>query len=114
MAHNHHHLFSYLASNLTRRQRIQRIARETGLAYRMRFASGDFYAANLPTRQWDQGHILHDWDLETKRFFCVKAYDAAQVGARRGFESDLDDGKPTRKPFGLLMRLTCPSRQPGG
>ena len=45
-----------------------------GLTERLRFAPGSFFEAPLPkTDVIVMGHILHDWDLETKRMLIRKA-----------------------------------------
>jgi hypothetical protein len=51
------------------------------------------------------GHILHDWNLETKGMLVRKAYEAVpQGGAYVVYESIIDDDR-SENTFGLLMSL---------
>ena len=60
------------------------------------------------------GHILHDWDLEQKKFLIAKAYDALpQGGAFIVFEALIDDERRVNA-FGLLLSLTMLIETPGG
>jgi hypothetical protein len=60
------------------------------------------------------GHILHDWDLETKRFLLRKAFEALPVGgAVIVYESIIDDARRDHA-FGLLMSLNMLIETPGG
>jgi hypothetical protein len=60
------------------------------------------------------GHILHDWDLPTKKMLLGKAYDALPVGgALIGFEAIIDDERQ-RNAFGLLMSLNMLIETRGG
>jgi O-methyltransferase domain len=48
-----------------------------GLSSRVRFSPGSFFDSPLPNSDVIiMGHILHDWDLDTKRMLVRKAYDA--------------------------------------
>ena len=52
-----------------------------GLADRLRFTRGDFFADPLPSADvLIMGHILHDWDLDQKRMLLQKAYAALPDG----------------------------------
>ena len=52
-----------------------------GLGDRLRFYAGDFFEDPLPTADvLVMGHILHDWDLPTKKMLVKKAFDALPVG----------------------------------
>jgi hypothetical protein len=52
-----------------------------GLAERVQFHDGSFFNDPLPAADvLVMGHILHDWDLETKRMLLKKAYDALFAG----------------------------------
>src|SRR5207248_8383128 len=52
-----------------------------GLSERLRFIPGSFFEAPLPKSDVIvMGHILHDWDLETKRMLIGKAHDAIPAG----------------------------------
>ena len=77
-----------------------------GLADRLSFTAGDFFADPLP--QADvlvMGHILHDWDLDQKLLLLKKAYDALpDGGALIVYEALIDDDR-RHNAFGLLMSL---------
>jgi len=60
------------------------------------------------------GHILHDWNLEQKKMFLNKAYEALpEGGALIVFESLIDDDR-WEIAFGLLMSLNRLIELPGG
>lgn len=86
-----------------------------GLADRLAFRAGDFFADPLP--QADvlvMGHILHDWDLERKRLLIGKAYEALpQGGALIVYEALIDDQR-RESAFGLLMSLNMLIETRGG
>jgi hypothetical protein len=77
-----------------------------GLQERLRFAALNFFQEPLP--QADvviMGHILHDWDLPTKKMLVSKAFDALPPGgALIVFEALIDDERRSNA-FGLLMSL---------
>jgi hypothetical protein len=77
-----------------------------GLADRLSFIPGDFFADPLPSADVIvMGHILHDWDLDQKRMLLQKAYDALpQGGALIVYEAIIDDDR-RENAFGLLMSL---------
>ena len=77
-----------------------------GLADRLSFTPGDFFADPLPSADvLIMGHILHDWDLEQKRHLLQKAYDALPTGgALIVYEAIIDDDR-RHNAFGLLMSL---------
>ena len=77
--------------------------------------SGDFFKQELPkTDVVLMGHILHDWDLDTKRMLIGKAYDALPPGgALVIFEALIDDDR-SKNAFGLLMSLNMLIETPGG
>jgi hypothetical protein len=81
-------------------------AARCGLADRLTFTPGDFFADPLPTADvLVMGHILHDWDLDGKRMLLQKAYDALPTGgALIVYEALIDDDRRTNA-FGLLMSL---------
>ena len=66
-----------------------------GLSDRLRFQPGSFFTDPLP--QVDvivMGHVLHDWDLETKKALIKKAYDALPAGgAFIAYEALIDDDR---------------------
>jgi len=77
-----------------------------GLADRLRFTPGDFFADPLPSADvLIMGHILHDWDLDQKRMLLEKAYAALpNGGALIVYEALIDDDR-RENAFGLLMSL---------
>ena len=86
-----------------------------GLADRVAFAGGSFFTDDLP--QADVlllGHILHDWDLETKRMLLRKAHAALPPGgAVVVYDAIIDDARG-KNAFGLLMSLNMLIETPGG
>jgi hypothetical protein len=86
-----------------------------GLSKRLRFAPGSFFEDPLPKADVViMGHILHDWDLETKRMLLAKAYDALpDDGALIVYESIIDDDR-SANAFGLMMSLNMLIETQGG
>ena len=86
-----------------------------GVADRLSFVPGSFFDQPLP--QADvvmMGHILHDWDLPTKKMLIGKAYDALPTGgALVVYEAIIDDDR-SKNAFGLLMSLNMLIETPGG
>jgi hypothetical protein len=88
---------------------------ENGLAARVVFSQGSFFDAPIPSADVVMmGHILHDWDLETKKLLIRKAYEALpSEGAFIVYESIIDDDR-SKNSFGLLMSLNMLIETPGG
>ncbi|MFI2241707.1 methyltransferase [Streptomyces chrestomyceticus] len=88
---------------------------QLGIADRARFEGGDFFTGPLPTADvLIMGHVLHDWDLDTKRMLIRKAYDALpQDGALLIYESLIDDDRKARTT-GLLISLNVSLVSAGG
>ncbi|HXW06423.1 MAG TPA: methyltransferase [Vicinamibacterales bacterium] len=86
-----------------------------GIADRLTFAPGSFFEQDLPKRDVVMmGHILHDWDLPTKKMLIAKAYDAIPSGgAFIVYEAIIDDDR-SRNAFGLMMSLNMLIETPGG
>ena len=86
-----------------------------GLSARVRFEPGSFFDAPIPKADVVMmGHILHDWDLDTKRMLIRKAYDVVPAGgALLVYESIIDDDR-SKNAFGLLMSLNMLIETPGG
>jgi hypothetical protein len=86
-----------------------------GLADRVRFLGGSFFTDDLP--QADVllfGHILHDWDLETKKMLLGKAHAALpEGGAVVVYDAIIDDDRSVNA-FGLMMSLNMLIETPGG
>jgi hypothetical protein len=94
---------------------FEEYVQELGLAGRLRFLPGSFFDSPLPkTDVIVMGHILHDWDLETKRMLIGKAYDAIpEGGALIVYEAIIDDDR-SKNAFGLMMSLNMLIETPGG
>jgi hypothetical protein len=86
-----------------------------GLADRVIFTGGSFFTDDLPKADVLLfGHILHDWDLETKLMLLRKAYAALpEGGAVIVYDSIIDDERK-QNAFGLLMSLNMLIETPGG
>lgn len=86
-----------------------------GLENRLTFMPGDFFKQDLPKADVIlMGHILHDWDLPTKKMLIKKAFDALpKGGALVVYEAIIDDDRSTNA-FGLLMSLNMLIETPGG
>lgn len=82
---------------------------------RVRFSPGDFFKDALPKADViTMGHILHDWDLPTKKMLIAKAYDALpNGGALVVYEAIIDDDR-SKNAFGLMMSLNMLIETPGG
>src|SRR5262245_16702928 len=86
-----------------------------GLQDRLTFAKLDFFNDPLPKGDVViMGHILHDWDLPTKKMLIGKAYDALPAGGSLiVFEALIDDER-RGNAFGLLMSLNMLIETRGG
>jgi 2-polyprenyl-3-methyl-5-hydroxy-6-metoxy-1,4-benzoquinol methylase len=86
-----------------------------GVADRVAFEPGSFFSQPLPKADVvTMGHILHDWDLPTKRMLIAKAFDAVPPGgAFVVYESIIDDER-SQNAFGLMMSLNMLIETPGG
>jgi hypothetical protein len=87
----------------------------TGIADRVAFTPGDFFKEPIPKADVVlMGHILHDWDLPTKKMLIKKAFDTLpKGGAFVVYESIIDDARKTNT-FGLMMSLNMLIETPGG
>ena len=86
-----------------------------GVSDRLTFAPGDFFKDSLPKADVVMmGHILHDWDLPTKKMLIKKAFDAVpQGGVLIVYEAIIDDDR-SKNAFGLMMSLNMLIETPGG
>ena len=86
-----------------------------GISDRLSFAPGSFFTDQIPpTDVVLMGHILHDWDLPTKKMLIKKAFDALPVGgALIIYEAIIDDDR-SQNAFGLLMSLCMLIETAGG
>jgi len=85
---------------------FEEYAAQTKTSERLQFAGGDFLNDALPRADVVlMGHILHDWDLPTKKMLIKKAHDALpKGGALVVYETLIDDDR-SENVFGLLMSL---------
>ncbi|HWG18847.1 MAG TPA: methyltransferase [Acidobacteriaceae bacterium] len=88
---------------------------ENRLAGRVKFQAGSFFDSPIPSADViTMGHILHDWDLPTKKMLIRKAYEALpKGGALVVYESIIDDDR-RQNAFGLMMSLNMLIETPGG
>lgn len=86
-----------------------------GLRNRLHFHAGSFFTDPLPSADVIvMGHVLHDWDLPTKKMLIRKAYDAlAPGGAFIAYEALIDDDR-RHNVTGLLISLNMLVETPGG
>ncbi|GAA4882522.1 methyltransferase [Actinomycetospora straminea] len=94
---------------------VENHAARCGVANCVHFVPGDFFVDDLPSADVIvMGHILHDWDLETKRMLLAKAHAALpEGGALIVYEAMIDDDRSSNA-FGLLMSLNMLIETPGG
>lgn len=86
-----------------------------GLSQRLSFATCDFFKDPLPkTDVLVMGHILHDWDLPTKKMLIKKAYEALPAGGAFIVYEALIDDERRANTFGLLMSLNMLIETGGG
>ena len=86
-----------------------------GVADRVTFVPGSFFEHDLPKADVVlMGHILHDWDLPTKKMLIRKAFEAVPTGgALIVYEAIIDDDR-SKNAFGLMMSLNMLIETPGG
>lgn len=89
--------------------------RTIGVADRVTFAGGDFFRDSLPSADvLLMGHILHDWDLPTKKMLISKAFAALREGGVLIVYEALIDDDRSQNSFGLLMSLNMLIETNGG
>ncbi|MEQ1898553.1 MAG: methyltransferase [Vicinamibacterales bacterium] len=85
------------------------------VADRVMFTAGSFFTDALPKADVvTMGHILHDWDLPTKKMLIQKAYDAVPTGGAVIIYEAIIDNERKQNAFGLLMSLNMLIETPGG
>ena len=85
------------------------------LADRLSFDSGDFLQEPLPSADvLVMGHILHDWDLDTKQALLAKAFAALPPGGSLLVYDAMIDDERRQNVSGLLMSLNMLIETPGG
>ncbi|SCX91127.1 Precorrin-6B methylase 2 [Nitrosospira sp. Nl5] len=94
---------------------FQQYAVTTGAADRLTFVPGDFFKHDFPKADVVlMGHILHDWDLPTKKMLIRKAFEAIPAGgALIVYEAIIDDDR-SQNAFALMMSLNMLIETPGG
>jgi hypothetical protein len=98
---------------------VDPIAKETiekfGLSSRISTISGDFFKDDFPKADVIiMGNILHDWNLENKKYLIQKAYNALPAsGALVAIESFIDDERK-HNSLGLLLSLNMLIETEGG
>lgn len=86
-----------------------------GLADRVSFIGGSFFTDDLPSADVLLfGHILHDWDLDTKLMLLRKAHAALPPGGAVVVYDSIIDDERKENAFGLLMSLNMLIETPGG
>jgi hypothetical protein len=115
LAQTHQHLTGIGADLPVVEPIFRKYVTSHGLQDRLRFAGLDFFHDPLPKADVViMGHILHDWDLPTKRMLVARAYDALPAGgAFIVFEALIDDERRSNA-FGLLMSLNMLIETRGG
>ncbi len=94
---------------------FEEYVRAAGVSDRLRFYPGDFFADPLPSADvLIMGHILHDWDLPTKRELIAKAYAALPDGGALIVYDAIIDDERRQNAFGLLMSLNMLIETRGG
>jgi hypothetical protein len=88
---------------------------DLGVADRLSFVPGEFFNDDLPKADVVlMGHILHDWDLATKKMLVRKTFDAVPAGgAFVVYEAIIDDDR-SKNAFGLMMSLNMLIETPAG
>lgn len=90
-------------------------AARNGVSDRLRFEGGSFFDRPLPRVDViTMGHILHDWDLPTKRMLIGKAYEALPPGGSLVVYESLIDDDRRKNAFGLMMSLNMLIETSGG
>jgi SAM-dependent methyltransferase len=86
-----------------------------GLSGRLRFQPGSFFDDPLPSVDvLVMGHVLHDWNLETKRMLLAEAHQALPPnGALIVYETIIDDDR-RENVAGLLMSISMLIETDGG
>ena len=94
---------------------FEEYASQLGLNGRLTFAPGSFFDNPIPEADVIvMGHILHDWDLPTKKALMRKAFDALPSGgAYIVYDAIIDDDR-RRNALGLMMSLNMLIETYGG
>ena len=86
-----------------------------GVTDRLSFEPGDFFKHGFPKADVVlMGHILHDWDLPTKKVLIGKAFEAIPSGGALVVYESIIDNDRSKNAFGLMMSLNMLIETPGG
>jgi precorrin-6B methylase 2 len=86
----------------------------TGVADRVSFVPGSFFDQQIPRADVVMmGHILHDWDLPTKKMLIRKAFEAVPAGGAFIVYEAIIDNDRSKNAFGLMMSLNMLIETPG-
>ncbi|SNS69518.1 methyltransferase [Actinacidiphila glaucinigra] len=86
-----------------------------GLSDRLSFHGGDFFSDPLPAADvYVMGQILHDWNLEQRRFLLRKAYDALPDGGTLIVYDAMIDDDRRRNTYGFMLSLNMLIDTEGG
>jgi len=115
LAEAHPHLKGIGADLPVVRPIFEKYAAAHNVSDRVKFAPLDFFREPLPRADVIiMGHILHDWDLPTKKMLIAKAFESLPAGGTfLVFEALIDDQRQANA-FGLLMSLNMLIETPGG
>ncbi len=87
----------------------------SGVTERLSFVPGDFFKHGFPKADVVlMGHILHDWDLPTKKVLIGKAFEAIPAGGALVVYESIIDNDRSKNAFGLMMSLNMLIETPGG
>jgi hypothetical protein len=113
LAHRHLNVFGFDLPEVG--PIFEEYAAQLRLDGRITFLPGSFFDSPLPKADVIvMGHILHDWDLETKKMLIRKAYDALpEGGAYIVYEMMIDDDR-SKNAIGLLASLNMLIETYGG
>jgi hypothetical protein len=94
---------------------FEEYAARAGVSDRLRFHPGDFFKQEIPTADVVlMGHILHDWDLPTKKMLIKKAFNAIPSGGALVVYEAIIDADRSKNAFGLMMSLNMLIETTGG
>jgi hypothetical protein len=94
---------------------FEEYAARVGVADRVTFVAGSFFEQPLPHADAVMmGHILHDWDLPTKKVLIRKAFEALPAGGALIVYESIIDNDRSKNAFGLMMSLNMLIETHGG
>jgi precorrin-6B methylase 2 len=94
---------------------FEEYAHKAGISGRLAFQPGDFFKDGIPRADVVlMGHILHDWDLPTKKMLVKKAFEALPAGGALVVYDAIIDDERSNNAFGLMMSLNMLIETPGG